>query len=140
MARDFYSILDIPPGTDKEGIRQAFLRLARTYHPDLNRAPEAEKQFEEIHQAYTILSDDEARLFYNLYYEGMIGHELDDVYVYQSMLPWQEQHGISLSIVLLVAIILVSYLVGISLPVLIEKVSILPDLILRIMNPAKMCL
>lgn len=70
MAKDFYSVLDIPASTSKEEIRQAYLRLARECHPNLSNDPSARKRFEEVHQAYVILSDYEARKYYNLYREG----------------------------------------------------------------------
>ena len=70
MAKDFYSVLDIPSSTSKEEIRQAYLRLAREYHPDVSNDPRARERFEEVHQAYVILSDYEARKYYNLYREG----------------------------------------------------------------------
>ena len=72
MGKDFYSVLDIPVQTEKEEIRQAYIRLARRYHPDLNKDPKSREQFEEINMAYTILYDDESRVFYNLYREGEI--------------------------------------------------------------------
>jgi DnaJ-class molecular chaperone len=70
VGKDFYSVLDVDPGIDKEEIRKAYVQLARQYHPDMNKDPDARDRFEEIQQAYMILSDDEARVFYNLYYEG----------------------------------------------------------------------
>jgi DnaJ-class molecular chaperone len=67
LAKDFYSVLDI---ADKEEIRKAYLQLARLYHPDVSKAPDARERFEEINQAYSILSDDDSRFFYNLYFKG----------------------------------------------------------------------
>ncbi|MGA7953491.1 MAG: DnaJ domain-containing protein [Gloeobacterales cyanobacterium] len=69
MNRDFYSVLNLPRDASKEEIRKAYLCLARQYHPDLNKEPNARNQFEEINQAYAILFDDESRALYNLYFE-----------------------------------------------------------------------
>jgi DnaJ-class molecular chaperone len=38
LAKDFYSVLDIDPETDKEDIRLAYIQLARRYHPDVSKA------------------------------------------------------------------------------------------------------
>jgi curved DNA-binding protein CbpA len=65
MDRDFYGILNIPRDASKDEIREAYLRLARQYHPDLSKKSNCREQFEEINQAYTILSDDESRPVYN---------------------------------------------------------------------------
>jgi curved DNA-binding protein CbpA len=63
MGKDFYSVLDIEPDTDKKEIRQAYVQLARQYHPDVNKEPDARERFEEINMAYKILSDDESPSF-----------------------------------------------------------------------------
>ena len=70
MPKDFYSVLDIPVDTPREEIRLAYLRLARKYHPDLNEDPRSRDRFEEISQAYSILSNEESRIFYDLFCEG----------------------------------------------------------------------
>lgn len=113
IAKDFYSVLDIPPGTSKEDIRQAYLRLARRYHPDVNDDPQSRDRFEEINQAYTILSDDEARIFYNLYREGA---EEDDNggwggndYYQDAPLPWWQRNTSTLGVGLAVTCILTAY-------------------------------
>jgi DnaJ-class molecular chaperone len=96
MGKDFYSVLDVAPETDKEDIRKAYLQLARQYHPDLNKNPNARDRFEEINQAYTILSDDESRFIYNLYYKGA-----QDFSRYQEFLPWWKRHELALSLCIL---------------------------------------
>jgi curved DNA-binding protein CbpA len=65
MDRDFYDILNIPRDASRDEIREAYLRLARQYHPDLSKKSDSREKFEEINQAYTILSDDESRTVYN---------------------------------------------------------------------------
>ena len=113
IAKDFYSILDIPPDTSKEEIRQAYLRLARRYHPDLNDDPRSRERFEEIHQAYTILSDDEARIFYNLDREEAVEDDLSDLCDpdgYQDdPLFWWQRHASTLGLGLAVTCVLIAY-------------------------------
>lgn len=65
--RDYYDILGLPRGASKEDIKSAFRRLARQYHPDVNKAADAEEQFKEINEAYAILGDDQKRLAYDRY-------------------------------------------------------------------------
>lgn len=120
IAKDFYSVLDIPPGTSKEDIRQAYLRLARRYHPDVNDDPESRDRFEEINQAYTILSDDEARIFYNLYREGAEEDEASgwggNDYYQAAPLPWWQRNTSTLGVGLAVTCILTAYGLVLYLP------------------------
>lgn len=66
MSQDFYRILGVPRSATKEQIRNAYLILARKYHPDVNQGMEKGEQLKEVNQAYGILSDDESRAAYNL--------------------------------------------------------------------------
>ena len=66
MSQDFYRILGVPRSATKEQIRNAYLGLARKYHPDVNQGMENGEQLKEVNQAYGILSDDESRAAYNL--------------------------------------------------------------------------
>jgi molecular chaperone DnaJ len=61
MARDYYEILGVSRDSSKEEIKRAYRRLARKYHPDVNKEPGAEDRFKEINRAYEVLSDDELR-------------------------------------------------------------------------------
>ncbi len=63
--RDYYEILDIDRSADKATIKRAFRRLAQQYHPDVNKAPEAEANFKEINEAYQVLNDDQKRAAYD---------------------------------------------------------------------------
>src|SRR6185295_9317664 len=64
MARDFYAVLAVPRNATEDQIRQRFRELARTRHPDRFRGKEkerAEKEFQEITQAFNVLADPERR-------------------------------------------------------------------------------
>ena len=69
MARDFYEVLGVPRDAGSEEIQQAFRRLARAHHPDVNRDPAAEERFKEINEAYHVLSDPEMRRRYDRFGE-----------------------------------------------------------------------
>jgi molecular chaperone DnaJ len=63
--RDYYEILGVPRNASQEDLKQAFRRLARQYHPDVNKAADAEERFKEINEAFAILSDEEKRAAYD---------------------------------------------------------------------------
>lgn len=69
MARDFYEVLGVPRDAGSEEIQQAFRRLARANHPDVNRDPAAEERFKEVNEAYRVLSDPEERRKYDRFGE-----------------------------------------------------------------------
>ncbi|MGI0492842.1 molecular chaperone DnaJ [Alkalinema pantanalense CENA528] len=70
MARDYYEVLGVSRDADKEEIKRAFRRLARKYHPDVNKEPGAEETFKEINRAYEVLSEPEARARYDRFGEA----------------------------------------------------------------------
>lgn len=70
MARDYYEILGVQRDADKEEIKRAYRRLARKYHPDVNREPGAEETFKEINRAYEVLSESETRARYDRFGEA----------------------------------------------------------------------
>ena len=68
MPADLYAELEVPHGADSSEIKKAYHRLSRLHHPDkvsLEQKDEATKKFQQITNAYEILSDDEKRRFYD---------------------------------------------------------------------------
>jgi molecular chaperone DnaJ len=63
--RDYYEVLDVQRNASQDDIKKAFRRLARQYHPDVNKDPGAEMKFKEIGEAYEVLSDPEKRAMYD---------------------------------------------------------------------------
>src|SRR3954447_24586095 len=74
--RDYYEVLDVARDATPEAIKKAYRGMGRKYHPDVNPGDKtAEKSFQQVQQAYDILSDAEKRALYDRYgtaaFEGM---------------------------------------------------------------------
>src|SRR5947209_15628105 len=65
MAGDYYDVLGVSHTAGTEEIQRAYLKLARQYHPDVNRDPGAEERFKEVSEAYSVLSDPDTRRRYD---------------------------------------------------------------------------
>ena len=63
--RDYYEVLGIPRDAGDADIKRAFRKLARELHPDVSSAPEADKDFREVAEAFEVLSDPERRATYD---------------------------------------------------------------------------
>ncbi len=63
--KDYYEILGVSKDAGADEIKSAYRRLAKKYHPDLNKAPEAAERFKEINEAYEVLGDDKKRSNYD---------------------------------------------------------------------------
>ena len=70
MAGDYYEILGVSRDASKEDVKRAYRRLARKYHPDVNKEPGAEERFKEINRAYEVLSEPETRARYDRFGEA----------------------------------------------------------------------
>lgn len=76
--RDYYEVLEVDRQATAEDLRRAYRRLAKRYHPDVNKDPEAEERFKEINEAYAVLSDEEQRAAYDRYgHAGLKGIPTD---------------------------------------------------------------
>lgn len=74
VKRDYYEVLGVGRGATLEEIKRSYRRLAREYHPDVNKAGEAEERFKEIAEAYSVLSDSDKRSRYDRFgAEGLNG-------------------------------------------------------------------
>lgn len=65
--RDFYEILGVARTATREQIQRAYRKLARRWHPDVNKDPEADERFKELAEAYDVLSDPGTRRRYDAF-------------------------------------------------------------------------
>jgi curved DNA-binding protein CbpA len=65
--KDYYAILGVSKTASQDEIQRAYRKLARQYHPDINKESEAENRFKEIGEAYEVLKDPEKREKYDRY-------------------------------------------------------------------------
>lgn len=62
---DYYELLEVSKDADADTIKKSYRKKARTYHPDVNSAPDAEEHFKKINEAYDVLSDPQKRSNYD---------------------------------------------------------------------------
>lgn len=65
--QDYYKILGVEKTSSQEEVQRAYRKLARKYHPDVNKSREAEEQFKSINEAYEVLKDPEKRKRYDTF-------------------------------------------------------------------------
>lgn len=65
LAKDFYKVLGVSKDADEDTITKAYRKLARKYHPDLNKTKEAEEKFKDVSEAYDVLKDKQMRARYD---------------------------------------------------------------------------
>jgi molecular chaperone DnaJ len=72
--RDYYEVLGVGRNASEDEIKAAFRKLARQYHPDVNKEPGTEEKFKEINEAYGVLSDREKRARYDRFGREGLGN------------------------------------------------------------------
>ena len=77
--RDYYEVLGVSRTTDAKGIKRAYRKPAHKWHPDRNKAPEASERFNEVTEAYRVLSDLKKRAQYDKY-----GHDWEHAEAYEA--------------------------------------------------------
>jgi len=63
--KDYYQTLDLKKDASQDDIKRAYRKLARKFHPDVNKSPDAEEKFKELGEAYEVLQDPEKRAAYD---------------------------------------------------------------------------
>jgi len=85
--RDYYEILGVDTTASPTDIKTAYRKLAKLYHPDINKSHDAEEKFKEISEAYAVLSDHDKRQQYDSY-----GHAaFDKEYSYDNFRKAREE-------------------------------------------------
>lgn len=73
MAKSLYETLEISENSSADEIKKAYRKLARKYHPDVNKEKDAEEKFKEINAAYEVLSDPQKKQQYDQFGDSMFG-------------------------------------------------------------------
>lgn len=78
MLPDYYKVFGLNKHATILEIKKRYRELAKQYHPDINKSPDATVKMQEIQEAYFILSDDEAKVRYDIQYDKVYGNESED--------------------------------------------------------------
>ncbi|OGT42867.1 MAG: cytochrome C biogenesis protein [Gammaproteobacteria bacterium RIFCSPHIGHO2_12_FULL_37_34] len=85
--KDYYAILGVDKKASQDDIKHAYRKLARKYHPDVSKEPNAEEQFKNVQEAYEVLKDPEKRAAYN-----QLGSEWKAGQDFRPPPDWQQAH------------------------------------------------
>jgi curved DNA-binding protein len=85
--KDYYAILGVERGANDDDIKKAYRKLARKYHPDVSKEPDAEDKFKEVSEAYETLKDAEKRAAYDQLGRHSTGED------FRPPPDWQQQFG-----------------------------------------------
>lgn len=73
MGKSLYETLEISEDASNAEIKKAYRTLAKKYHPDMNKSPQAEEKFKEINAAYEVLGDESKKAQYDMHGDSMFG-------------------------------------------------------------------
>lgn len=73
MSKSLYETLGLNDNATSNEIKKAYRSLAKKYHPDINKTPEAEEKFKEINAAYEVLGDEDKKAQYDMHGDAMFG-------------------------------------------------------------------
>jgi curved DNA-binding protein len=88
QAKDYYAVMGLARNASEKDIKNAYRRLARKYHPDISKEPNAEEKFKELGQAYEVLKDPEKRAAYDKF-----GQQWEQQKAYEQHQQQQQTHS-----------------------------------------------
>lgn len=138
--RNYYEILGIPEDASQAEIKSAFRKLAKKYHPDISKDPDAEEKFQKVQEAYNVLGDAEKREQYDRYGSAYIdvpqvdnyynGFSRVDVQLTRfSDLYWWQKLLLILGGILLVWLFLIIAVIGITVYVVFQIIRFIFSLL-----------
>jgi len=86
--KDYYQVLGVPRTASLEDIKRAYRKLARKYHPDVSKEPNAEEKFKDVQESYEVLKDEKKRAAYD-----QLGSNWKQGQDFRPPPGWQQQAG-----------------------------------------------